>query len=181
MGKIFFSAFLFFFLLFPLFSQVASFEVIAEGVIGHPFFEEDYNAIVDRDIHDINNRKKVRYTEQLLDWDVQTERDRFFYFEFLFMESVTDFRAGAVRRLTYLDGNTSYVLYTLDAPPFSYLAFLRVFSRLIDAGEVDDSANDVPQSNNTNTTNRMPSWAVVAAMGGVIVFPTTVFVARRKR
>jgi len=51
----------------------------------------------------------------------------------------------------------------------------------IEANNTETHATDVAQTNTANTTNRMPSWAVAAAIGGVIVFCTAVFVARRKK
>ncbi|MCL2381749.1 MAG: hypothetical protein FWC64_09200 [Treponema sp.] len=96
---------------------------------------EGYHRIVERDILEVNNRSGAQYTEILANrtWSrSQAEWEAFSSLRDLFEANFSDWGENSVYRLAFREGNTSYMVYTAFAPPFSLMAFFRIFTRIIE-------------------------------------------------
>ena len=133
----------------------------ATGSIPTPFWDAQYNRIIDKDIQEIKNKENVHYVERVFGRSTEAVMQELWSIEDIilanFSNDYANIERDAIYRLRYEKDNVSYVVYTTLTGPYSLIAFLRMFVR------IDEDNNSAPQiSHPGNTAGQLQSAEIYA-------------------
>jgi len=155
-----------------------------------------YLEIVDNDIQELMNNENVQYSDTLFDsgnqnvwkWKESLEPR---FIEELFDENILTFEQFAVYRLRFNKDGTEFVAYTTGIEPYSFIAFFRIFDRVMSDGinqsqsapfseEIfeEGATKNFMEGLSENITTKYALLIVI--IGGIVAGSLTVFMIKRK-